>query len=224
MANWLPNRETDLLPFVTNFAQKIQAALTSYGLTAPEAVALSSLVGAFSQSLATALNPTTRTKTTIAAKDLAKAQVVATVRSYAKRIQANPAVTVTQRTDLGLPAAPAPRVPVPPPGSKPILALMATEGRSHLIRLTDITTPDKRARPAGVAGAEVYSFVPTAPGETPPPDLEKWRFEGIATRADFEVDYDAGDIGKTATIVARWFNPRGEPGPMSNPITGTVAA
>ena len=34
----------------------------------------------------------------------------------------------------------------------------------------------------------------------------------------------AGDANKQATIVARWINRKGEVGPVSNPITGTIAA
>jgi hypothetical protein len=38
------------------------------------------------------------------------------------------------------------------------------------------------------------------------------------------VAYEAADIGKTAYIRAAWFNRKGERGPLSDPITGTIAA
>lgn len=224
MSKWLPSRDTQLLPFAQNFSAKITASPTSFGLTTADATSLAAAVTAYDSALATALNPTTRTKSTIAAKDLAKAQMVAIVRSQAKRIQANPSVTAVQKTDLGLPIYPATRTPVPPPGTKPLVNLISTQSRGHVIRLADILTPDKRARPAGVAAAEVYSFVLATPGQEPPQDLEGWRFEGLATKPEFEVDYDAADVGKTAVIVARWTNAKGQPGPVSTPITGTIAA
>lgn len=91
------------------------------------------------------------------------------------------------------------------------------------IRLVDETTPTKKAKPFGVEGAEVYSYIP-ADGEEPPMDLEKWRFEGLATRSTFQIAYNGDDVGKTAVIRAQWFNPRGEPGPASTAITATIAA
>jgi hypothetical protein len=35
--------------------------------------------------------------------------------------------------------------------------MMETRNRSHTIRLSDVAAPNKRAKPGGVQGAEVYS-------------------------------------------------------------------
>jgi hypothetical protein len=222
-SSWLPDKDADLLSFSTNFTAKIVAAPTTYSLTAADATALGLLNTAFTSALASATNPSTRTKTTVAAKNVVKAQLVADIRSLAKRIQASPTVTVPQKTDLGLPIHQTVPTPVPAPSTQPLINLMSTGGKAMTIRLADELTPTKRARPAGSVGAEVYSYVAAAPGVLPD-DLEQWRFEGLATKAEFEVDYNGPDVGKTATIVARWYNAKGETGPLSDPITGTIAA
>jgi hypothetical protein len=103
------------------------------------------------------------------------------------------------------------------------LALVDNAARSHRLRLVDETTLTKRAKPEGVEGAEVYSFV-AADGQAPPADLTQWRFEGQTRRWDYTVSYDAADVGKTAYLKALWFNPRGQCGPESEPIAATVAA
>jgi hypothetical protein len=59
-------------------------------------------------------------------------------------------------------------------------------------------------------------------GENPPGQLSSWQHKGIATRACFQINYGPGDGGKPASIVARWFNHKGEFGPPSNPITAPV--
>ena len=220
MADFLPSTDPALSTWASNFSSKITATPTAYGLLAADATSLATLTSAFTASLATASNPATRTAVSVASKDTAKVSLVADIRSLARRIQATSTVTAAQKTELGLPIHSPIPTPVPAPSTRPLVNLLDTGGKSHLIRLADETTPNKRARPVGAAGAEVYSFI----GETPPQDLEMWRFEGQATKADFVVDYTNADVGKTATIVARWYNRKGETGPVSNPITGTVAA
>jgi hypothetical protein len=221
-SNWLPARDTLFQTFCVNFSAKITASPTSYGLVAGDATALATLVTAFNSALASATNPTTRTKTTVSQKNVSRAQLSADVRILAKRIQANPAVTIPQKTDLGLPIKSAP-TPIPVPAVKPDVTLTNIDIRTHTVRVTDLTTPSKRGKPAGVQGAEVYVYV-AAPGATPPADLTGWRFEGLTTDPDFSIAYTEADVGKTATILARWYNPRGEAGPNSTPVVVPIAA
>lgn len=223
MADYLPSRDADLDSWAVNYSTRITATPVAYGLIAGDATALATLVSGFTAALILATNPATRTAGTVAAKDTARAVLVADIRSLARRIQAYPAVTPAQKADLGLPIHDAVPSPTPPPFTKPLLALVGNTDRTHTIRLVDETTPTRRARPTGTSGAEVYSYVAAA-AEPPPGDLEQWRFEGLATKGEFDVDYNAGDVGKTAYIRAVWYNRKGETGPASNPITGTIAA
>jgi hypothetical protein len=221
--SFLPAGDEELDVWSGNFSGLITAAPTTYGLVAADATALAALVTAYSTALEIALEPTTRTPVTVATKDTARAALVADIRSLARRIQANPAVTVAQKTALGLTIVDHVHSPTPPPATKPVASMVELDGRAHLIRLVDEATPTRRARPLGTAGAEVYSFV-AQNGETPPGDLEQWRHEGLATRSEFTVNYEQADIGKLAHIRAQWINRKGQRGPVSDPITGTVAA
>jgi hypothetical protein len=172
MSSWLPTKDADLLSFVTAMSAKITAAPTTYGLVAADATILSGLLTTYASALATANNPSTRTKTAVINKNVAKAQLVADVRSVAKRVQANPAVTAGQKTDLGLPVHSNTPTPVPPPSSVPELGFgPITMGTGIVtLKITDADVTNKRAKPTGVAGAEVYSFVaasdttPVSPG------------------------------------------------------------
>jgi hypothetical protein len=184
--NWLPSRDATLLQFASNFAQKVNLSPASYGLSSADAAAVAGLVASYSASYSAATNPATRTKTAIVGKDVAKKALAAEIRVLAKRVQCNPAVGVQQRTDLGLPIAAAPS-PIPAPADRPLVNLMSIRGRSHTIRLAAAAAPTRRAKPAGVHGAEIYSFVAAGPGDAPPENLENWRFEGLATRTEFRV-------------------------------------
>jgi hypothetical protein len=188
--NWLPSRDATLLQFASNFAQKVNLSPASYGLSSADAAAVAGLLASYSASHSAATNPATRTKSAIVGKDVAKKALAAEIRVLAKRVQCNPAVGVQQRTDLGLPIAAAPS-PIPAPAASPyccspLVKLMSIRGRSHTIRLA-AAAATRRAKPPGVHGAEIYSFVAAGPGDAPPENLENWRFEGLATRTEFRV-------------------------------------
>jgi hypothetical protein len=225
-SDWLPTKDALLLSFVTAMSAKITAAPVPLGLTASDATILSGLLTSYSSALATASNPSTRTKTAVMNKNVAKAQLVADVRSVAKRVQANPAVTAGQKTDLGLPVHSNTPTPVPTPSTVPELGFgPVTMGTGIVtIKITDADVTNKRAKPAGVQGAEIYSFVAATDATPVPTDLEDWRFEGLATRSAFDIGYRPEDAGKTATIVARWYNAKGDVGPTCSPIAGKIAA
>jgi hypothetical protein len=222
-SDFIPSREADLVTWVSDFSSKISAAPTSYSLLAADATALAGLVTSFINLREIAQDPATKTAVATTNKAVAKAALLADVRSLAKRIQAAPSVTAGQKVGLGLPIHNATPTPTPPPETRPIASVAGIDSRMIALRLADETTPTKRARPANATAAEVYSFVATG-SEQPPQDLEMWRFEGLATKSDFIVDFNQADAGKNATIVARWVNRKGAAGPTSSPITRAVAA
>jgi len=222
-SDYLPAGDEAFNSWSGNFSGLVSATPTAYGLVAADATSLAALHSSYATALEIALEPTTRTPVTVATKDTARAALVADIRSLARRIQACPTVTVAQKTALELTIVDHVHSPTPPPATKPVASMVELDGRAHLIRLVDEATPTRRARPLGTAGAEVYSFV-AQNGETPPGDLEQWRHEGLATRSEFTVNYEQSDIGKLAHIRAQWINRKGQKGPVSDPITGTVAA
>jgi hypothetical protein len=92
------------------------------------------------------------------------------------------------------------------------------------------STPTRRARPAGVLGAEVWVklvALPSAdqPAPTDPArDPRSFTFLTMTTKPIFRAEFKAGEGGKTAVYMARWINTRGEKGPWSEITTATVAA
>ncbi len=221
--DFLPARDEDFNAWAVNFSALVAAAPVAYGLLAADATALAGLVTAFTAALTAATNPGTRTAVTVASKETARVALSADIRSLVRRIQAVATVTAAQKTALGISVIQGIYSLVPAPATSPLLNIVAVTPRQHAIRVVDETTPTRRARPFNAAGAEVYAFIGAA-GVTPPADLEHWEFKGMATRSDYIVQYNADDAGKQATIVTRWYNRRGQTGPVSNPISGTIAA
>ncbi len=94
---------------------------------------------------------------------------------------------------------------------------------THTLRLTDESTPTRRARPKGVLGAEVWLTLIGA-GQPAPTDPSALAFLTMATKPSIRADFRAGDGGKTAVYMTRWVNTQGEKGPWSEIAMATVAA
>ena len=137
--------------------------------------------------------------------------------------------------------------------------MVAVGGRlTHHLRLVDESTltsgrggKARRAKPAGVLGAEVWvrlvephgqmahghiakaeegsagaTDTPRAPEDSARSlgDPAAFTFLTMTTRPSFRAEFKAGEGGKTAVYMARWVNTRGEKGPWSEVTTATVAA
>jgi hypothetical protein len=220
MADFLPSRDAELVDYGLNFANTLVASPTTYDVTAAEANGVHTLALNYQASYQVASNPATRTKGTVASKDTDKAILKASLRSFARRIQAVPTVTAQEKLDLGIPVHSAERHPRPLLSTRPMLSIRSIGPREITVVLVDETTPTKRARAAGSIGAPVYTFV----GDNPPADLELWRFEALATRSEFTIGFNAGDVNKPVHICAAWMDSKGRVGPVSMTITSTVAA
>jgi hypothetical protein len=220
MFDYVPARDVDLTGWATNYSALITAAPTSYGLVSGDATALAALVTAWNTAIAAATNPATRTEVTVAAKVTARANLVFKIRALANIVQATPTVTDAQKTNLGLTVRDSLSTPVPPPVTSPVISVSSTQSLQHTCRFADTATPLSRAKPVGVGAAEIY--VKIGPGA--PASIADCVYRGTATKVPFTITYDSGDAGKTAYIMARWINRKGEPGPQSAVASGTIAA
>jgi hypothetical protein len=220
---FLPRKDQTLASFSANLSALVTVNFAAYGLLVGDATTLANLQSVFVAKLAIALTPNTRTPTSIMAKETAKAQLRADIQAIVKRLQANLSITAEQKTALGITVPDHVRTPAAPPTTRPVLALSAIESRGLRLRLTDEATPTRRAKPPGTEGAEIYSFA-AGPGVTPPGDLTGWSYQGLARKSDYQVSFDIADVGKTAWVRALWTSTRGGDGPVSEPITATIAA
>ncbi len=90
----------------------------------------------------------------------------------------------------------------------------------HVIVFVDELTPTRKAKPAGVMGAEVWVKV----GDPAPTDPSELTFLSLDTRTPYTADYAGGDANKVAHYMLRWVNTRGEKGPWSETASATIGA
>ena len=78
----------------------------------------------------------------------------------------------------------------------------------------------RKAKPAGVMGAEIWVLI----GPTPPVDPGELTFLAVDMRTPYTTDFDGADGGKQAHYMLRWVNTRGETGPWTETATATIGA
>lgn len=225
--NFLPAKDADLLAWSTNFSTLATANYASYGLTTGQASTYAGLHTAFASALALAVAASTRTKTTVAAKNSARTSLVNNARLLAGIVRAYPAITAGQLNSLQLTVRDRNPTPIGPPSTSPIITPLNSSAASINFRFSDETTPDSRSRPFGAVGLQVFCKV----GETPPAGIADCVFRGMYTkntngpgsRAAL-IDFDDADVGKTAYFIGQWINRRGEAGPQSALAQMTIAA
>jgi hypothetical protein len=224
---YLPRTDALLNTWAQNFSTLVSATPTAYGLTAGQATTFASAKSDFATKLAASSNPSTRTLSTVAAKNTSRASLLVLIRSYMALVQAFPAITPTQLSDLGLTVRKTTPTPIPAPVTKPIVSPTGSSSASVSIRMSDETTPDSKARPFGAKAMEVWASV----GIAPPAGPDATTFRGLATKNTvgpgsraFVVAFDNADVGKTAYLYGRWVNAAGQPGPWSSIATATIAA
>ena len=218
--SWLNTNDAPLLAACQNVLAVISPVPANYGASAADVTALTPLVSGYESALTTATNPPTRTKVTIAAKDVQKAGLIVEMRYLYKKFNAAN-LSPDKREELGLPIKDVHPSPVPAPTTKPVVKVKQVSGRNVTVLITDETTPTSRKKPAGAREAEIFSHV----GETAPEDLRSWSYEGQATRNSFTVPFPAtAASGAKVWVAARWCNGKGSPGPVSDPTSTYVTA
>ncbi|MBL8880814.1 MAG: hypothetical protein JNG88_17005 [Phycisphaerales bacterium] len=114
-------------------------------------------------------------------KYIAQQSVETPVLPLVRRLRASPGVDDTERAALGITVPNQEPSPVGPTTTRPVPTVNASQRLQHTIDFTDETRPTRRAKPAGVIGAETWVNVdgppPVAPAEL--------TFLAVDTRASY---------------------------------------
>ena len=218
-APYIPAKDSLFQAWALNFNTLILANPANYGLAAADATAIGVQYAAWYAAWQLAINPATRTKPSVAAKDATKAASMALFRLYAQQVRRNAGVSNALKANLGLTIADLTPTPIPAPATSPILEVVAATPLQHTIRYADQNTPALRAKPQGVLFLEIHAA--TSATVISNPDLLP--IIKNATKQPVAIDWTSGDVGKTAYYAGRWITRRGLVGPWSNIVSFTVA-
>jgi hypothetical protein len=218
--DWIPSTDGDLATFAANFSAVLTADPTAYGLTAGDASTFAALNSTYQSAYTTATNPSTRTPDAIAAKDAAKNALKPEMRRLGNLIQANIAVSDADKIAIGLTVRDTVPTPISAPSSFPLISVLSATPYNINLKINDSDTPTTNAKPAAAIACELYAQA----SATPLTDPEAISYSGLETRHLANLQFDAGDVGKTAYIVGRWVTRTGLRGPWSDIASMTIAA
>jgi hypothetical protein len=216
MANsdYIPDDDDDFDTFfTTQFCPYVAAHFAALGLSAADNTALQAQKTLWGYAWPGFTNVRAAFHAGTQDKDTVRGSSEVQVRYVSNKVQANPAVTNAQKEALGITVRKTTRTPVAVPSTSPAMQKIDTSSRG-ILRLFygDSATPETRAKPAGVAFAEIRIAIAPA---VPPTDPLEMDFLANETRAPYRADFEIEEIGKTCYFALRWLNTRGEAGPWS---------
>lgn len=216
---YLPPQDALFLLWLANFSSVAAASPVIYGLNGGQVTAIQTADIDFAAAYTLAIDPGTRTPTTVAAKDTARTNAEAVVRPICVTISRSAAISNGDKTSIGVTVPTVVPTPVPAPVTAPVIALSsAVVGLLNLF-FRDSTSPTVRAKPSGVKGCELWASVGTVPAVSP----QQCSFMGMFTKTPLQLP--TGLVGgKVVTVFARWANGSGpggvaSVGPWSAPLT-----
>jgi hypothetical protein len=136
-------------------------------------------------------------------------------------IQAMPTslVTSAQRLELGLPIHAEGRTKIPAPATAPHINVRSVSGWTVKLQLTNPGSDSPNARPPGVAGATIFSFV----GDDAPTNPSAWEFFRNVTRAKVTLGFPTTLApGTKLWLTAVWRNPTEAKGPYAVPVSTQI--
>jgi len=154
------------------------------------------------------------------AKDVARSGLEGVVRPLVARLQSSAAVDDAERQALGITVPDREPTAVGPPTTRPVVSVDTGQRLQHTIGFADEATPTRKAKPAGVRGAQVWVKI----GDPAPVDPSELTFLATDTRTPYVANFDGADANKVAHYMLRWESTRGETGPWSETASATIGA
>ena len=219
MADFLPGDEAGFWDWQDNFIGGVTPNILAWGITAPQLAVLTGLQSPYLTAYAAA-NKGKKTVRTTAQNNTKKT----TTKSYKSGIRAfvkqfiafNSAITDDQRKTLGVTVRDKVRTPSTTPTAIP--DLFVAPMKSSRFKVTARQQPDaqgrrKRGKPKDTKEFEIAVWIgDNAPltGDSVAMKLRFGKSPGI-------IPIDPLNVGKTASLYARWIGKKGQLGPWSNP-------
>lgn len=219
--NYIPAQDSLLDTWAANFSALITATPATYGLGAGDATNISNVVTPWHTAYLAAINPSTRTHTTVQAKNTARTNMLAVLRPYSQQVANNAGVSSANKIALGLNPRTSTPTPVPTPVTYPVLSIPSLLPSGLVLRYRDeLASPTVKAKPPGAISMELHGI---AMGSgTPTISIDLAPIIATATKSPLIVDTTSYTRGQTLWLGGRWVTRTGLKGPFSTLINAVV--
>ena len=218
MADYIPSPDNDFNNWQINFLSYLQTNKAELKVNNEDIATLIATQSGWETSYEAHLNAQAAAQSARQQKNEDRQAWENEIRSQVRKLQASDTITNAHRAALGITVPESNRTPISVPTTRPIVIIAESKPLSHTVRFFDETTPNRRAKPAGVMGAEVWVKI----GDAPPTNTDELRFFGLDTRTPYISKFDSEDAGKIAYYRLRWVNPKGKPGPWSDIVNAPI--
>jgi hypothetical protein len=216
--DYIPPSDADFDAWLTNFVDYVVANAVALGATPAQVTSLQTVKTDWDAKYPASTTAQASAASAVQAKSDSRSATEDLVRPFVAMLQSNSGVTDAQRQSMGITVRSGARTPVGPPSSKPIASIDTSQRLRHTISFVDELTPTSRAKPDGVQGCEIWMKV----GDPSPGGPNDVHYLALDTRTPYVTDFEAADAGKTAYYMLRWLSTRGETGPWSQTVSGTI--
>ena len=181
MADYIPALDAEFNAWQANFVTYANANLAGLGLVAGDMTPITAAQTTWASTYPAHIHITAQAsaESARAAKDGARVSYISLLRSLVKRLQASPAVSDAERASLGITVPDPGSAPIGPPKTRPVVSVECGQRLQHTINFTDEATPTRKAKPAGVLGAEIWVNI-LAVGQPTPTDPTSFNFVALA--------------------------------------------
>lgn len=218
---YIPPKDGAFNSWITNFSSLITAAPATYGLATGDASAIAAATATWTAAYALVTSPSTKTATTVSAKNTARVNALAIVRPYAVTISLNAGVSSGSKTALGINPRTSTPVPITAPTTYPVLSVVSALPLQHVIRYRDqLASPSVKSKPYGVT--QMYLFGTASATAITDPSL--LAFLGSQTKSPLTQTWGSATSGQKAYYAARWATRKGLVGPWSPVVSFVIAS
>jgi hypothetical protein len=163
MPDYIPTSDADFDNWLGLFAAYVTANAAALGLTPNDIAPLTAATTGWDAAFPA--NETAQAAASAAAisKDHSRATAETVARPLVQQLQASPLVTDAQRSAMKITVRATTRTRASVPATAPMATVDTSRRLQHIIDFRDSASPKSKAKPAGVAGCEIWGKVGRAP-------------------------------------------------------------
>jgi hypothetical protein len=217
MADYIPRTDGEFLTWEQNFLTYAAGHLDELGLLVTDLAPLAIAQTAWEAARVDAEAKQTAVSAAIEVKATTRDTFETAVRALVRRLQASAEVSDDERRALRITVKDGEPTPAGPTATRPMASISTAERFRHEIKFVDAATPNRRAKPAGVARCEIWGKVGEAPSH--PSECQLLTMD---TSSPAVLEYGPQDLGKVAHYMLRWVSTNGQKGPWSETAAATI--